>query len=134
MIDQAPFCGHGRQYLVNILLSGNIFKYFSVLLRKLQYEAPRKYLQYLQVLPSKIVQCEARGIIWAASACLSGRRGQCSGKDRMLMRITLVMMKMAKTVSTMMTMTMTTMMMVVVVGGSDMEGSAQEGETGKDAS
>ena len=116
---------------MNILLSGNIFKYFSVLLRKLQYEAPRKYLQYLQVLPSKIVQCEARGIIWAASACLSGWRGQCSGKDRMLMRITLVMTKM---VSTMMTMTMTTMMMVVVVGGSDMEGSAQEGETGKDAS
>ena len=66
---------------MNILLSGNIFKYFSVLLRKLQYEAPRKYLQYLQVLPSKIVQCEARGIIWPASACLSGRRGQCSGKD-----------------------------------------------------
>ena len=46
------------------------------------------------------------------------------------------MMKMTKMVSTMMTMTMTmtTMMMVVVVGGSDMEGSAQEGETGKDAS
>ena len=131
MINQAPFCGQGRQYLVNILLSGNIFKYFSVLQRKLQYEAPRKYLQYLQVLPSKIVQCEARGIIWAASACLSGRRGQCSGKDRMLMRITLVMTKM---VSTMMTITMTTMMVVVVVGGSDMEGSAQEGETGKDAS
>ena len=46
-------------------------------------------------------------------------------------RITLLM---AKMVSTMMTITMTTMMMVVVVGGSDMEGSAQEGETGKDAS
>ena len=44
------------------------------------------------------------------------------------------MMKMTKMVSTMMTITMTTMMMVVVVGGSDMEGSAQEGETGKDAS
>ena len=34
---------------------------------------------------------------------------------------------------TMMTMIMT-MTMVMVVGGSDMQGSAQEGETGKDAS
>ena len=48
------------------------------------------------------------------------RKGQCGGKDKMLMRFN-VMMKMK-------------MMMTMVVGGSDMQGSAQEGETWRDAS
>ena len=51
------------------------------------------------------------------------RKGQCGGKDKMLMRFK-VMMKMK----------MMMMMMAVVVGGSDMQGSAQEGETWRDAS
>ena len=49
------------------------------------------------------------------------RKGQCGGKDKMLMRFN-VMMKMKM------------MMMAMVVGGSDMQGSAQEGETWRDAS
>ncbi len=54
------------------------------------------------------------------------RKGQCGGKDKMLMRFN-VMMKMKM-------MMMMMMMMTMVVGGSDMQGSAQEGETWRDAS
>ena len=56
------------------------------------------------------------------------RKGQCGGKDKMLMRFKVMMMMM------MMTMMMMMMMMAMVVGGSDMQGSAQEGETWRDAS
>ena len=69
---------------------------------------PRKILQWL---PEEI----------SAGVWLSEwRKGQCGGKDKMLMRFN-VMMKMK-------------MMMTMVVGGSDMQGSAQEGETWRDAS
>ena len=50
------------------------------------------------------------------------RKGQCGGKDKMLMRFKVMMIKMKM------------MMMAMVVGGSDMQGSAQEGETWRDAS
>ena len=71
---------------------------------------PRKILQWL---PEEI----SYGV-WLSE----WRKGQCGGKDKMLMRFKVMMMKMKM------------MMMAMVVGGSDMQGSAQEGETWRDAS